>query len=92
MIDCTLHDRLKSLTDALIDQEDLDAAWLASVLLAAQDSIEKGDVAAFAVRVWRANQAESPPPGKVADPGIDSCRRRGAKQGLILGVPIALGG
>jgi hypothetical protein len=57
MIACKLHERLKNLTEALIEENDLDAAWLASVLVAAQDSIENSDLGAFALRVWRANQA-----------------------------------
>jgi hypothetical protein len=57
MIACNLYDRLKNLTDALIEEDELDAALLASVLVAAQDSIESGDLGAFALRVWRANQA-----------------------------------
>jgi hypothetical protein len=61
MIARKLHDRLKRLTDALIEKGDLDAARLASVLVAAQDSIENGDLGAFALRVWRANQAQQEP-------------------------------
>jgi hypothetical protein len=76
MIACKLHDRLKNLTDALIEENDLDAAWLAAVLVAAQDSIENSELGAFALRVWRANQvrqeqiAEMTPTREVANPEI----------------------
>jgi hypothetical protein len=64
MIARKLRQRLKRVTDALIKEADVDAAWLASVLLAAQDALEKGEIADFAVRVWRANQ---PPPDPTAE-------------------------
>jgi hypothetical protein len=76
MIACKLHDRLKNLTDALIEENDLDAAWLASVLVAAQDSIENSELGVFALRVWRANHArqeeiaEMTPTRGVANPEI----------------------
>jgi hypothetical protein len=57
MIARKLRDRLKNLTGALIEEDDLDAAWLASVLVAAQDSIENGRLGDFALQVWRADQA-----------------------------------
>jgi hypothetical protein len=65
MISRELQDQFQSLTDALIEEEDPDAAWLASVLLAAQDSINSGELAAFAVRVWRANQVVPDPTAEI---------------------------
>jgi hypothetical protein len=57
MIPSKLVDRLDRLTDALVRENGLDAAFLASVLLAAQDSIRNHELAAFAQRVWQANNA-----------------------------------
>jgi hypothetical protein len=61
MIARELRDRLKSLTDDLLEQADDDAAWLASVLLAVQDAVDNGAIAGLALRVWRTNQAAPEP-------------------------------
>jgi hypothetical protein len=57
MIACNLRDRLTNLTNALVDDDDVDSAWLASILVAAQESIENGELGALALQVSTANQA-----------------------------------
>jgi hypothetical protein len=81
MIPSKLLDRLDRLTDALVREKDLDSAFLASVLLAAQDSVRSNELAAFAQRVWQANnspqeQDHSERPAAVAENLKRSVRRR----------------
>jgi hypothetical protein len=50
-------DQLDSLIDDLLNESDLPAASLASMLMAARDSVEEGYHVALARRVWDASHA-----------------------------------
>jgi hypothetical protein len=81
MIARALQDRLKRLTDDLLEQADADAAWLASVLVAVQDSVDNGEIAGFALRVWRANQAAPEPTAEMVPARDMTDLRNGARGG-----------
>jgi len=48
----TLNDRLETFINELIEEGGLDAASLASILVAAQDSVNHGDCLELSRRVW----------------------------------------
>jgi hypothetical protein len=52
MVPRNLNDRLEPLINELIEEGGLDAASLASILVAAQDSINHGDCLELSRRVW----------------------------------------
>jgi hypothetical protein len=49
--------QLDSMIDELLNQSDLPASSLASILMAARDSVKDGYHVALARRVWNASQA-----------------------------------
>lgn len=53
----TVLDRLDSLIDELLHESDLPASSLASILIAARDSVQEGYHVALARRVWTASNA-----------------------------------
>jgi hypothetical protein len=52
MVSRTLNDRLETFINELIEEGGLDAAALASILIAAQDSVNHGDCMELSRRVW----------------------------------------
>jgi hypothetical protein len=50
-------DRLDSLIDDLLNESDLPASSLASILMAARDSVQEGYHVALARRVWDASNS-----------------------------------
>ena len=57
MVPPKVLDRLDSLIDDLLTESDLPASSLASILIAARDSVQEGYHLALARRVWDASNA-----------------------------------
>jgi hypothetical protein len=55
MVSDKVLDRLDSLIDDLLSESDMSASSLASILMAARDSVEEGYHVALARRVWDAS-------------------------------------
>ena len=71
-----LHDRVEALIDDLIEEGGLATGSLASILLAAQDSLKQGDCLELSRRVWlAASELRSPRPSSAATDADISPRR-----------------
>ena len=57
MVSEKVLDRLDSLIDDLLNESDLPASSLASILMAARDSVQEGYHVALARRVWDASNS-----------------------------------
>ncbi len=57
MVSAKVLDRLDSLIDELLNESDLPASSLASILIAARDSVQEGYHVALARRVWDASNS-----------------------------------
>jgi hypothetical protein len=62
MVSIALSDRLDSLIDDLILEGSLEAASLASILLAAKDSLRSNTLLSLSCQVWNANNTLKPSP------------------------------
>ena len=51
----TWNERIDALVDDLIADEGVEAAFLASILMTAQESIRKGEHVALSLRIWNAH-------------------------------------
>ena len=57
------NERLETLVDDLIGDGGVETAFLASILMTAQDSLRKGDHVALSRRIWSANNNLDDPDG-----------------------------
>jgi hypothetical protein len=55
MLTRDFRDRLDALTDELLADQDVEAAFLASVLLRVQDALSDGTIASLSLRLWRSD-------------------------------------
>ncbi len=69
------NDRLDTLVDDLIGDGSVETAFLASILMTAQDSIRKGEHVALSLRIWSAHNDLNPTDGGGAPPPSKIRRR-----------------
>jgi hypothetical protein len=69
------NERLDALVDDLIGDGSVEAAFLASIVMTAQDSVRKGEHVALSRRLWSANNDLNPTDGGGASPPSQARRR-----------------
>jgi hypothetical protein len=70
MVSRSVRDRLDMLVDELIEDGGLDSAALASILLTAQDSVDRGYCMELSRRVWLAASELKPEAEEAVAPAV----------------------